>query len=167
MSKLLTDKQKAMMDIAGILSGLSKCLSRQVGCIITNEQGRIIGSGYNGPPSGYPHCEKCKRAKYTESSGEYLEICPAVHAEINAIISCGSNLDKARKMFVTDMPCHACFKTICNTPIKEIYFTNPYKTTREVMKILAHKGIFLCRIKPSSDFSRRPIYEEFNYEDSE
>jgi len=34
----------------------SRCLSRHVGAIIVRDK-KVIGTGYNGPPKGVPHCE--------------------------------------------------------------------------------------------------------------
>lgn len=33
------------------------CYSRKVGCIITDQDGVILGTGYNGPPRKTPHCD--------------------------------------------------------------------------------------------------------------
>lgn len=61
-----------------------KCPSRSVGAVIA--QGKnIIATGYNGPTSGYPHPQTCKRIDLGVPSGTRLELCPCAHAEQNAI----------------------------------------------------------------------------------
>src|SRR5574340_996865 len=43
------------LKICSEVSENSKCLSRKVGAILVREN-RILCTGYNGPPSGVPHC---------------------------------------------------------------------------------------------------------------
>ena len=42
-------------DICKAVAENSKCLSRQIGAILVKDK-TIIGTGYNGPPRGIPHC---------------------------------------------------------------------------------------------------------------
>src|SRR3972149_2469175 len=96
------------MKEAKLWMGRSKCLSRKIGTVLV--QGRsVIGTGFNGPPSGVPHCDyrdikgnyrndgdmidgwsgpenKCPRQRMGFPSGEGMEYCVAVHAEINPIM---------------------------------------------------------------------------------
>ena len=91
----------------------SRCLSRQVGCLIVRNN-RVVATGYNGPPMGVPHCGEerfmkdsqlstalgfkgidelnrrdihttCPRQLLGYTSGAGLEWCHALHAERNAI----------------------------------------------------------------------------------
>lgn len=43
--------------IADTVAQSSKCLSRKVGAILVTEDGTIVGTGYNGPARGVPHCD--------------------------------------------------------------------------------------------------------------
>ena len=98
--------------IAKDVSEKSHCLSWKAGVVIVNDR-QILSTGYNGPPSGYPHCNEnahllllesligipsvemiakynhsttCPRRFYGYESGKGLEYCPASHAETNAIV---------------------------------------------------------------------------------
>ncbi|HHY46646.1 MAG TPA: hypothetical protein GX506_05020, partial [Firmicutes bacterium] len=43
------------MEIAQVVARRSTCLRRQVGAIAVKDR-RILATGYNGAPSGLPHC---------------------------------------------------------------------------------------------------------------
>jgi dCMP deaminase len=47
---------KYFLKVAEVISEKSHCLSVKRGCVIVKDN-HIIGTGYNGPPAGYPHCE--------------------------------------------------------------------------------------------------------------
>lgn len=55
----------------------STCSKRQYCCILTDERDRIVGFGYNGGPSGHPHCVDgaCERAKTGAPSGSNYDNC--------------------------------------------------------------------------------------------
>ena len=48
---------KYFYDVCAAVAKNSKCLSRQIGAILVRDK-TIIGSGYNGPPRGIPHCRE-------------------------------------------------------------------------------------------------------------
>jgi len=114
-------REKYFMEIAKIVAKRSPCLSRQVGAIIVGDN-KIISTGYNGPPSGYPHCRKCNR----KVSGQDLDSCPAIHAEVNALLLCSHSRIKPETIYVTLEPCFNCCKLIATYDIKNIVFLNKY-----------------------------------------
>ena len=76
------------MGLAKYAGTRSTCLSRQVGAVIVKDK-HSISTGYNGPASGVKHCSELggciRRARPDFKSGSHLELCPASHAEQNAI----------------------------------------------------------------------------------
>lgn len=121
----------------------SKCLSRKIGAVLV--QGKhVIATGYNGPPSGVPHCDrrddtgryvaddvilaysdanKCPRQRMGFASGEGLEHCVAVHAEINPIMQAakmGISTNDATLYAYCGTPCVNCMKEIIQAGIKRI-----------------------------------------------
>ena len=105
------------MTVAKVMSRRSTCARRMVGCVITSHNNQILSTGYNGVPTKWEHCTKvaCPGAKF--ASGQGLNSCVAVHAEINALVQCG-NIDKAHHIYVTTAPCVSCVKALINTGIK-------------------------------------------------
>lgn len=120
------------LGIAEAVSRKSHCLSHQFGGIAVRDK-FILATGYNGPPTGYPHCEgsECPRRKLGYKSGQGLEICPAAHAELNVLIEAarlGIKLEGASLYLTSYMPCRECAKAIVNAGIREVVITNigPY-----------------------------------------
>ena len=105
--------------IAHLAATRSQCRSVQVGAVIV--QGKhIIATGYNGVPSGIRPCSICLREFC--KSGEGYAVCPAVHAESNA-------LAQAAKLGVstlgaticcTKVPCKDCAGLIINAGLRTL-----------------------------------------------
>lgn len=111
------------MCICDAVSVKSPCLSRQVGVIIVRDKS-IVSTGYCGPPSKYKHCETCARRKKEDyQPGEDMAICPAAHAETNAIANAaklGVSTLGTTLYINTDYPCRECMKSIVTAGIKEV-----------------------------------------------
>lgn len=114
----------------------STCEYRKVGAVIVDFENRIISTGYNGTPRGTLHCteggcprrEAIRLGKIPHQSGENLNICSAIHSEINAIIQAAqlSNLPKEFKIYVTTFPCLQCLVALLNAGCKQINFLEDY-----------------------------------------
>ena len=84
-----TNKQNYYLDIADAVLDRSTCLRKKYGAIIVRND-EIISTGYNGAPRGRANCVDmgyCTREMMKVPRGERYELCRAVHAEANAIIS--------------------------------------------------------------------------------
>lgn len=82
-------KHNYYLDIAQTVAERSTCLRKKYGAIIVKDDA-IIATGYNGAPRGRKNCNDlnfCMREKLQIPRGERYELCRAVHAEANAIIS--------------------------------------------------------------------------------
>ena len=64
------------MEIAHVVAKRSTCLRRKVGAVIVKDK-HILTTGYNGAPSGMPHCLDigCLREQFKVPSGERQELC--------------------------------------------------------------------------------------------
>ena len=118
------DWDEYFLNIAGDVAKKSHCLSRQTGAIAVRDGRFIVATGYNGPPSGYPHCQdECPRHKLGYKSGQGLEICPASHAEMNVLIEAarlGIKLEGCSLYLSAPYPCRECAKAIVNAGVKEV-----------------------------------------------
>lgn len=115
------------MGLARAVASRSTCLRRQVGAVAINEKNRIIGTGYNGAPSGLAHCtpETCIRIRKQIPSGERLDLCKAIHAEANIVLQLGWQLEGGT-LYCTTQPCTSCLKLLMGTKIHRIIWDNPY-----------------------------------------
>lgn len=120
------DKQTYYLSIAYAVAWRSTCLRKKYGAVIVKND-EIIATGYNGAPRGELNCcdvGKCARENYKH--GEGYTVCPAVHAEQNAIISAsrdnmiGATLYLACTGITNPMPCEICRRMIKNSGIAKV-----------------------------------------------
>lgn len=118
------------MEMAELTAKRSTCSRRNVGAVIVRDN-RAVATGYNGAPRGLAHCEElggCLREKLGVPSGQRHELCKALHAEQNAIISAASmgNAIEGGTIYITHQPCVICAKMIVNAGIKRIVVREGY-----------------------------------------
>lgn len=121
-------RNEYFMNIAKEVATMSTCLSRKIGSVLVRDN-RILSTGYNGPPSGIRHCEKCSRREANVPSGEWTtDICYAVHSEQNAIIQAAIHGVSTRRstIFCTVQPCFTCAKMIVNAGIESVVYQGEY-----------------------------------------
>lgn len=121
-------KDEYFMGIVDAVSKRSTCLRHRIGAVIVSK-GRVVATGYNGAPRGFPHCLNigCLRDELGISSGEQQQVCRAVHAEQNAIIQaagCGVDLEGAT-LYCGFYPCIICTKMIINAGITRVVYREP------------------------------------------
>ncbi len=116
------------MQIAHLVATRATCPRRSVGALIVKDR-HILATGYNGAPSGLPHCPEdggindwpkgCLRAGHCIRS---------LHAEQNALLQAakfGISCDGAT-MYVTCQPCNACAKMVINGGISRVIYEGDY-----------------------------------------
>ena len=116
------------IQIAEIVKTRSTCIRRQVGAVLVNDNKQIISTGYNGVPRGVKHCTIKTCTKLYEKSGEKNDICPAVHAELNAILQAASAgiSPEDSTLYSTTRPCSGCTMAIINVGIKRVVYVEDY-----------------------------------------
>lgn len=112
------------MDMVKLVATRGTCRRRRVAAIITDLAGHILSTGYNGAPSGMPHCidHPCPGAE--DKPGDTSK-CLAVHAEQNALLQC-HDMFRAGTMYCTTFPCLMCARMILNTPIERLVIGEMY-----------------------------------------
>jgi dCMP deaminase len=122
--------EQYFMSIACQVATRSTCLRRQVGCLIVLEK-RIVATGYNGAPSGLPHCAEvgCIRERDKVAAGERHELCRGLHAEQNAIIQAAMHGTAVLggSIFTTHKPCVLCTKMLINAGVYRVYYREGYE----------------------------------------
>jgi dCMP deaminase len=120
-----------------------------VGSLLVKDK-YIVSTGYNGAPSGSPHCEDigCLRQQLNIPSGERHELCRAVHAEQNAITQAaffGASTNGST-MYVTCQPCVICAKMMINAGIKKVVYIEGYDDTLS-LDMLEEAGVEVVQLK--------------------
>ena len=115
------------MDIAHLVATRTTCFRRAVGAVAVDKNHRVLGTGYNGAPSGLTHCTRanCIRIQQNIPSGERSELCKAIHAEQNLVIHLGEQLAGAT-VYVTTRPCTTCTKLLIGCGVEEIVWQENY-----------------------------------------
>lgn len=116
------------MEIAHLVKTRATCPRRQVGAVVVKDR-RILATGYNGAPSGLPHCPDggpdhdwpsgCMRAGHCIRS---------LHAEQNALLQAAKLgiSTEGSTIYVTCQPCNTCAKMLINGGIKTVIFEGDY-----------------------------------------
>jgi len=147
------------LEIARTVASRSTCLRRRVGAVLVRDK-RILATGYNGAPSGLPHCAEvgCLRERLGIAAGERHEMCRGSHAEQNVLVQAaryGIAVEGAT-LYCTNEPCSICTKLLINAGIKEIVYENPYPD--ELARELRAQASLVVRVA-----SRRPRPGERNH----
>ena len=140
MSQRDTMKCLVFMRVAEALSEMATCHRRKVGCVLLDANWKIIGTGYNGVPSGMDHCSEgslCPGAM--AESGTNLDRCYSIHAENNALMQC-HNTDDIRIAVCTTWPCARCLMTLMNTGCQTIIFRRAYPGMVDGMQLWDDHG---------------------------
>ena len=120
------------MRVAQEISHMSTCPRREVGCVILNDLGHVLATGFNGVPSGFDSCLENDCGGSLSSTRDNLDKCIAVHAEMNAMMQLRTPRE-ASVIFTTSSPCKHCIKMLLNTEIKMIVYLEEYDTDALIM----------------------------------
>lgn len=95
----------------------SKDPSTKIGCVIVDNNRKLIGTGYNGFPQGISDDERlCEK---------HLKLPLIIHAEMNALLNCldsGTSVKNAHMYIFGLPPCSECTKHIIQSGIKRVVY---------------------------------------------
>lgn len=128
----------AHIKAAQVYADLSYCNRRKVGCVIVRDD-RIISIGYNGTP---PEADNACEDALGNTKPDVL------HAEHNAIekLSRDNLSGEGAVLFVTTAPCRACAERIHKFGIRQVFYSDTYRTT-EGLDYLHEHGITVQQIQ--------------------
>jgi dCMP deaminase len=107
------------------------CLRRHVGAILVADQ-RIIATGYNGTPTGFPNCDEggCHRCSHPQDyeSGRGYDVCICVHAEQNAVLQAAKlgYTVSGSTCYSTLRPCFGCLKELYQAGVTGVRYLNAW-----------------------------------------
>lgn len=147
-------RQQMFMEIAHTVAKRSTCFRLNVGAVVVVNN-RIVSIGYNGRPSGEPHCQG--------------NDCPgrdgcheAIHAEDNALRYVPNGLRcEPCDVYVTDSPCRGCAEKLIASRVERVFFGKPYRIT-ESLDWLMERGVGVYQITPAGyviDWKTRRIID--------
>lgn len=133
-------REEYYLRIAADVAGRSTCFRRQIGAVVVSGD-VIVSTGYNGNPRHMPHCAEigCIRDELKIPSGERMEICTGVHAEMNALLFAGKEA-RDGTLYTTIVPCNTCAKMIINAGVRRVVYAEGYPDTMGLV-LLEEAGI--------------------------
>ncbi len=127
--------QDYFMRIAHAAATRATCDRARVGAVVVRGHS-IVATGYNGAPSGYPHCDEI---------GHHIVLghcLNAIHAEMNAINQArdlGVDLRQC-EMYVTHCPCETCASDLVRYRVRKVWF-GAEKVSETALEILKLGGV--------------------------
>lgn len=130
------------MEITNLVATRSTCDRAFVGCLLVNDENRIVSTGYNGSVKKNPHCDDIGHKMRDD------HCIATIHAEINALLYCAKEGISVKDCtaYVTHFPCLNCTKALIQAGIKRIYFQNDYRVDEYAIELLNINGIELEKI---------------------
>ncbi|MCQ2398558.1 MAG: dCMP deaminase family protein [Sphaerochaetaceae bacterium] len=107
------------MAVAVLSSMRSKDPHTQVGACIVNQEKKIVGTGYNGFPTGCSDDELPWEREGDPCDTKYPYVC---HAELNAILNSNTQNLRGCTLYVALFPCNECAKAIIQSGIKTVIY---------------------------------------------
>jgi len=119
----------------------STCPRASVGAVIVGRHDDVLAIGFNGAPSGLPHC--------TEVGCMIRDnhCLRTVHAEANALVRAG-RLSRGATIYCTHFPCLACSLLVINVGITRVVYANSYHDEVGI-EFLKAAGITVQRVAKS------------------
>lgn len=138
--------------LAMMYSTRGTCDRLRVATVIVKNN-RLMGAGYNGSPSGTPHCDEIGHLIIDGHCERTL------HSEENALTNTERQNLVGATAYITNTPCIRCAKLLVNAGIKEIKYLGEYSNSRgkEYNSILSKEsGVKFthCKLDP------RPIINQ-------
>ena len=124
-------KDEVYLNMAKEVSRLGTCLRLKVGCVLLSEEGKVVGTWYNGAGPGMPHCE----CDHCNSSCRCVR---TLHAEKNSL---SNKSGKPYTAYVTAEPCLDCLKSLASEGVRRVVFLNPYTSIAENERIARQEWI--------------------------
>ena len=127
--RITRDEQMIMYALVTALR--STCGRKSVGSVLELD-GRVISTGYAGPPSGFDHCsQQCLQDHQSGCSR-------TTHAEVNAIAYAARHgiATKGSTLYCTLSPCDQCAKAIISAGVHRVIYLEPYRNDAGIQTLL-------------------------------
>jgi len=138
------------MESAEVAAKRATCYRLAVGAVITLE-GRIISTGYNGPPAGEEHC-RGNDCQLSRSGG----CTRSVHAEENAMRFLSEYLHYVPHISVSDLtlyvttcPRASCADKIADFGIAKVIYRHDYRSMIDSLAFFKNYSISILKLTAS------------------
>lgn len=141
-------RHQMFMAMARAAAMRATCYRLNVGAVLVRDQ-NVVAIGYNGAPSGRPHCTGSGCQYYDESG------CTVIHAETNALRRYRESLHEAAPprslaLYVTHSPCLGCASELSDETdvVGDVFYETAYRDPTPI-KYLRQGGVRVWQLLPS------------------
>ena len=114
----LTQWDRRFLQLGKLVASWSKDPSTRVGCILVDQQNRLISTGFNGLPAGVKDTEKRLNDRETK-------INLVIHAEENALLFAKGNTVGCTAYIWPLPPCASCASKLIQARVRRIVSVAP------------------------------------------
>ncbi len=113
------------LSLLPLVASRATCPRRKVAAILVDAGGKLVSIGYNGVPSGMPHCVDAPCIGTLDRSGDTSR-CIAIHAEVNALSQARASRRSPHTLYCSTTPCFECAKLLITEGIKCVVAASRY-----------------------------------------
>jgi dCMP deaminase len=117
------------MDLTETAKDWGTCPRLAVGAIVARGP-EIIKPGFNGAPSGQPHCTEVGCLMDND------HCIRAIHAESNALWLAGREASRGSTLYVSHFPCYACAREIVRAGVARVVYGEEYKMNMDALRLM-------------------------------
>ena len=116
-------RESIWIQVAQLFATRSTCLKPNGAILVKGN--RLVSQGYNGSPSGQPHCIDLGKCEVGPDGG----CIRTVHAETNCICTAAKLgiSTKGSTLYCTSSPCYTCAKLLVNAGVKKVVYLDAYR----------------------------------------
>lgn len=131
------------MNLAHQVKTRATCDRKHVGAVVVSKNNRVAGTGYNGSPSGMPHCNE---VGCMMDDGKHC--VRVVHAEVNAVMEALRRGEVyGGTLYATVFPCIRCLNVCIQAGVGRIVYEEAYRDTTQA-ELARAAGIVLVQLAP-------------------
>ncbi len=126
-----------------LVASRATCPRRSVAAILVDATGRLVAIGYNGVPSGMPHCIDVACPGAGDQSGDSSR-CLAIHAEVSALSQARASRRQPHTLYCSTTPCFECAKLLITEGVRRVVAASAYADQRGA-ELLERAGVEVLR----------------------
>lgn len=150
-SDRIITQDEAHRELINKASGLSQKSAnwwRQIGVLVTNENGEIILSAFNRHVPTQENMAVYGDLRMCFDARQHHELSNSIHAEASLIGKAAKNgvALNGTNLYVTTFPCPTCAKLVVEAGIKKVYYQSGYSLS-DAEDILKNAGVEIILVK--------------------
>ena len=123
-----------------LVASRGTCPRRQVGALLTDKDGRLVASAYNGTASGLVHCTDTPCPGHPDTDGG-RDRCEAIHAEANVLMQAYGSRRAPWTLYCGLTPCMPCAKLLLAAGVREVVAAALYAHDDSGPRLLNKAGV--------------------------